>query len=198
MQRERVYPYTIDNGGGELLTFTRRVQDAEGERVEGGNVVSPGSGPPMHVHFLQEEGFTVRKGRIGYQRAGQEPAYATEGESVVFRAGEPHRFWNAGDVPLECDSYITPPGNVEYFLEALFTSQKNNGGRPDMLDIAYLIRRYRTEFAMLEIPAIVQRVAFPIMIALGRLLGRYDKYADAPEPLTADSIRSGADQLSRR
>jgi hypothetical protein len=43
------YPHTIDNGGGERLTFLRRVQGPHGERLEVENTVAPGAGPPMHT-----------------------------------------------------------------------------------------------------------------------------------------------------
>lgn len=33
---------------------------------------------------------------------------------------------------------------------------------------------------MTEIPALAQRVVFPLLAAVGRVLGRYGKYADAP------------------
>lgn len=179
----RTYPYTIENGAGERLTFERRVQHEGAERVEGGAVVKPGAGPPMHVHFLQDEAFTVISGRIGYQRAGHEPEFAGAGDTVMFRAGEPHRFWNAGSEDLHCSAWIHPAGNAEYFLAALFESQQRHGGRrPGLLDIAFLTRRYRSEYAMLEIPAVVQRVLFPLLVAFGRLTGRFARYADAPEP----------------
>ena len=35
---------------------------------------------------------------------------------------------------------------------------------------------------MLAIPALVRRVGVPVIVAIGTLLGRYRKYADAPEP----------------
>jgi quercetin dioxygenase-like cupin family protein len=180
----RSYPYTIENGAGEWLTFSRRLQESDGERVVGEALVSPGAGPPMHVHYLQEEGFTVVHGRIGFQRAGQEPQFGEKGETIVFRAGEPHRFWNAGESDLRCTAYVKPPGNAEFFLASLFASQKNNGGhRPDIFDIAFLTRRYRTEYGMSAIPTFVQRLVFPLVIAVGRLLGKYKKYADAPAPI---------------
>lgn len=182
----RDYPYTIENGGGEQLTFARRIAGSRGDRVEGENQVRPGSGPPMHVHHLQEEALTVVEGRMGYQVLGEQPAFAVEGETVVFRAGQAHRFWNAGEVDLKCTAYIEPAGNVEYFLEAIFASQKANGGhRPGIFEAAFLTRRYRSEFAMLAIPGFVQRFLFPVVVAVGRVLGRYDRYADAPRPLTA-------------
>jgi hypothetical protein len=36
---------------------------------------------------------------------------------------------------------------------------------------------------MVEIPALVQRFVFPVLVAVGTLLGRYTRYADAPEPV---------------
>jgi hypothetical protein len=49
-------------------------------------------------------------------------------------------------------------------------------------EIAFLVTRYRSEFGMSAIPALVQRIIFPIQLLLGRLSGRFAKYADAPEP----------------
>lgn len=179
----RDYPYTIDNGGGEWLTVSGRIQEPDGERIVGEARVAPGSGPPMHVHYLQEEAFTVVQGRLGYQVAGGEPMFAAEGETVVFPAGQAHRFWNAGESDLRCSSWLKPAGNTEFFLGALFASQKANGGRrPALLDVAYLAQRYRTEYSMVEVPMIVQRLVFPVLIAVGKVLGRYGKYADAPAP----------------
>ena len=36
---------------------------------------------------------------------------------------------------------------------------------------------------MAVMPAVLQRVLFPASVAVGRLLGKYEKYADAPEPV---------------
>jgi hypothetical protein len=138
----------------------------------------------MHVHFLQDEGVRVEHGRIGYQRPGEAPQYAGPGESIVFKAGVPHRFWNAGTDRLRCRAYLEPVHNAEYLLTELFASAlRNGGGRPSLFDAAFLMRRYRTEFALLEIPAPVRAVLFPVVVALGRALGKYDRFADAPEPV---------------
>ena len=178
------YPHTIENGAGERLTFLRVVPGASGERLEARNVVQPGAGPPMHVHRYQEEALTVVQGRIGYQRLGEPERFAGAGETVTFAPGEPHRFWNAGERELECIGYIEPADNVEYVLTNIFESAKRTGrGRPDPFDAAFLMTRYRSEFAMLAIPRPVQRVLFPVLIAAGTLLGRFRKYADAPEPV---------------
>jgi mannose-6-phosphate isomerase-like protein (cupin superfamily) len=179
------YPHTIVNGaGGERLTFLRRVPGTTGDRLEVENVVKPGAGPVMHVHHHQEEALTVVQGRIGYQRPGEPAEFAGPGETVVFRAGEAHKFWNAGEEDLWGRGYIEPADNLEYFLGGLFESQRRSGGsRPNLFDAAFLARRYRSEFGLVEVPAPVQRFVFPVLVAIGRLLGRYEKYADAPEPV---------------
>ncbi len=178
------YPHTIENGAGERLTFVRLVSDPDGDWLDVENVVTPGVGPPMHVHHCQEEALTVRRGRIGYQRPGGDPQYAGEGETVVFKAGDAHRFWNAGDDDLHCTGYVRPAHNLEYFLSEVFASQQRNGGRrPGLFDVAFLTWRYRREFAMVEIPAFVRRFVIPIQVAIGTLLGKYERYANAPPPL---------------
>ena len=181
-------PLRIENGHGEAIVFERCVAPPTGERFELRNEVQPGAGPPMHVHYWQEEGFTVREGRLGYQRLGEPARFAGPGESVTFKAGEAHRFWNAGDGALRCAAYLEPADNIEYFLTEVFESTKRNGGRPPHpLDVAFLLTHFRSEFAMLAVPAAVQRFVFPLLVAAGRLTGRYRRYADAPAP-----VRRGA------
>ena len=178
------YPYTITNGLGERLTFLRRVATTEGESLEVENLVKPGVGPPMHVHYLQEEALTVVQGQIGYLSKGQSPQYGGVGDTVVFPAGSAHRFWNAGSEDLRCVGYIRPPDNVEYFLSGIFDAQRRSGSmRPELFDSAFLAWRYRSEFGMEEIPAFVRRVIIPAVVAIGRATGKYRKFADAPEPV---------------
>lgn len=178
------YPHTIENGHGERLTFVRRTHDENGEYLEVENYVMPNSGPPMHVHFRQAESLTVVQGRIGIQVPGGEPQFFTEGQTVTFKAGEPHRFWNAGTEPLICKGWIRPAHNVEYFLTEIYRTTKENGGkRPGTFEGAYLSWRYRSEFGMLEIPGFVRAFVFPLTVVVGKLLGKYGKYADAPEPV---------------
>ena len=179
------YPRTIDNGAGEKLTFHGIRSDERGEYLEATNSVSPGSGPPMHVHYLQEESLTVERGTMGWQRDGGEEQVAGPGETVTFAPGEMHRFWNAGEDELVCTGYVRPPDNLEYFLTQIFASTRANGGkRPRLFDAAYLLSRYRSEFGMADIPAPVQRFVFPVVVAVGRLLGRDRRFAGAPEPVS--------------
>ena len=182
--KTNAYPRTIENGCGEQITFLRLVRDPAGDRLELENCVKPGCGPPMHIHHYQEEAITVQEGRIGYQRLGEEPQFAGPGETVIFKPGEAHKFWNAGEEDLRCTGFVQPADNVEFFLTALFESQRRHGGgRPDPFDAAFLVTRYRSEYSMLEIPAPVQKILFPVQFLRGRLLGKYRKYAEAPAPV---------------
>ena len=177
------YPYTIDNGSGERLTFLGITQGPDGERAEADGIAQPGAGPPMHVHYLQEEAARVVSGRLGYQVLGEEAKFADAGELVVWPAGTPHKWWNAGTTELRMTGWCSPPGNVEFFLSTLFALAKQNGGRPALFDAAFLMMRYRSEYAMLELPALVRRVVVPVVYVVGRTLGKYKKYKDAPEPM---------------
>ena len=103
---------------------------------------------------------------------------------MTFKPGDSHKFWNAGQDELRCTGYLEPPDNIEYFLTELYASTKRNGGkRPDPFDAAYPVKHFSSEFSLQEISAAVQRIVFPLQVALGRLLGRYSRYADAPEPV---------------
>jgi quercetin dioxygenase-like cupin family protein len=178
------YPHIIDSGDGELLTFLGVRADAYGRQVlEVENRVQPGSGPPMHVHHLQEESLTVQEGRMGYRIAGGPDRFAGPGETVTFAPGQMHRFWNAGNGVLRCSGWASPPNNLEYYLTEAFASMRRSGGRPNPFDAAYLLGRYRTEFALGDIPAPVRAVVFPLLRSVGRLLGRDRRYTDAPPPI---------------
>ncbi len=183
--RDGQYPHTIDNGAGERLTFLGTRSDEEGEYLEVSNSVAPGNGPPMHAHHLQMEQLTVERGTMGWQRLGEEEHLATTGEAITFAPGEVHRFWNAGDDELVGTGFVRPPDNLEYFLTKIFESTRANGGkRPRLFDAAYLLSRYRTEFGMADIPTPVQRVAFPIVVTIGRLFGLDRRFAGAPKPVS--------------
>lgn len=177
------YPHTIDNGQGEELTFVEVVTDEAGPVLRVSNRVRPGAGPPMHVHHRQRESLTVRSGRCGYQIAGGPKRFAEAGETVTFEAGQMHRFWADGDEDLVCTGQVRPPDNLEYFLTEIYRSTRDNGGRPDDFDAAWLLHRYRSEFDMGGIPGLVRRVVFPVIRLAGRVLGKDRRFADAPAPI---------------
>lgn len=177
-------PHTIDNGHGERLTFLEVVDAPEGETLLVENELQPGCGPIMHVHFTQEEALTVKEGHLGYQFEGEDEHVVGPGETVVFPKGRPHRFWADGDEVLRCDGYLRPPDNVVWFLSEIYRSAaESESGKPNDLDAAYLLGRYRHEYDMPAIPAPVRRFVFPLLRVVGRVTGRYRRFEEAPEPL---------------
>jgi quercetin dioxygenase-like cupin family protein len=178
------FPVRLENGAGEVLIFERLVETANGGRLEVSNEVQPGAGPPMHVHYKQEEGLTVVAGRLGYQIQGQAPQYAEPGETVVFPTGVAHRFWADADQVLRCTGYIEPAHNVVYFLGEIYRSTRENGGtKPDDFESAYLLHKYGSEFGILDIPAPVQQFVFPVLRFIGGLSGKFTRFANGPEPV---------------
>jgi len=183
------FPHSIQNCAGETLIFHQLILEADGDRIVGENFVLPSSGPPMHVHWLQDEGFTVLRGTIGYQLAGNPEQFASAGESVVFKKGVPHRFWNAGDEVLHCSAWLKPANTFVYFISAIFNAQNKNGSpQPAVFDAAYLLTRYRSEYDMMEIPWFVRKIVFPGIYCFGMIMGKYRHFKDAPEPVKKSAV----------
>jgi quercetin dioxygenase-like cupin family protein len=179
------YPHTIENCTGEKIIFHRVEKDPDGDRVIVENFVAPGHGPLMHTHFLQDEALTVVKGKIGYQVLGQEEHYAGEGETILFKRGVPHRFWNAGPEILSCTGWIKPANTIVFFLSAIYAAQNKSGkAQPEAFDSAYLLTRYAKEYDIQGIPKFVRKIIIPITYIIGRILGKYKHFKDAPAPVT--------------
>jgi mannose-6-phosphate isomerase-like protein (cupin superfamily) len=183
--KEIKYPYTVDNGYGEQITFTRLVKDPEGDWLECESLTPPNSGVPMHVHHLQDEGLTVLEGTIGIEILGQPIQYHGVGATLLFKAGEPHRFWNTGTTPLRCAAYVKPAHSFEYFMGSIFESTASNAKpAPKTFDAAWLSAHFRTEVDMLAVPTFVKKIIFPIVLFIGKLQGKDKKFKDAPKAFT--------------
>ncbi len=178
------YPQTIENGNGEKIIFQYVESAANGEKVILDAFCQPQSGPAMHTHFKQDEELTVVSGKMGYKLLGQEEKFALPGETVLFKRGIPHKFWADGSEPLQCKGWIHPANSVVFFLSAVYAAQRKSGkGEPDPFDGAYLITKYSSEYDMPEIPTFVKKVIFPITVFMGKILGKYTHFKDAPIPL---------------
>lgn len=179
-----VLPHTIDSGRGEKIIFKEIVHEPDGDKVLIEGICAPKVGPPMHVHHMQDEGFTVVKGKAAYQFPGQDPVYLSEGESVTFPRHQYHRFWNAGEEELKINSWVKPVNSVIFFLSTMYGALKNSKTkRPEPFDSAYLMVRYKKEYEMQGLPAFVKKVIIPATYQAGKLLGKYKKFKDAPAPL---------------
>ncbi|GAA4327763.1 hypothetical protein GCM10023149_31370 [Mucilaginibacter gynuensis] len=178
-------PLEIVNGPDDIVTFHRYYVDEQGrEAVAVENRIPPKGGPPMHVHYRQDESLTVVAGTMGIKEPGKPDRHITIGETVTWKTGQPHKFWNAGNDILHCTGWVAPVDSFIFLLSEIHKAVNAGNGKPNMFDIAFLMRRYKSEFYMLEIPAFVQATFFPLLVFIGKFVGRYKKYTDAPEPAT--------------
>lgn len=168
------------NKNGETLTITKFATETNGQITEFEGTDEPGIGPPMHVHFKQEEMVTVTKGKMRVKTMTKEFSL-TEGEKYVFAPGEAHQFWNEGGQTLHYSGHVKPSNNYEYFIRHIYQSANEaNDDKPSPFDAAFLLTKYKSEMDMLVIPKPVKMIVFPILLAIGNLTGKFKKFADAP------------------
>lgn len=182
--RRYSYPHTITTKQGESLTFKSIEMEDGVEKFIAENEVAPGAGPPMHVHFSQAESLTVTEGELSYQLLNEKPVVCKVGETATFEAGIPHKFWNSGTETLKCTGWIKPANNIDYFLTEMYKAMdEGDGERPESFASAFLMMRYKSEYDMLEMPGFVKNVIVPITYFIGKLMGKYERFKNAPEPL---------------
>ena len=185
---EFTYPHTIENGLGEKLTFLEVLHGPEGDRLIVENFAAPGSGPPMHVHWIQDEVLTVVTAESVIRYRGSRSNLPKRAKQSCSNVGYPTVF---GTPEQRCS--IVRAGSIRLirscFFFRLFLPLEVKSGKvqPEMFDAAYLLTRYKDEFDMLEIPRFVRRVVLPIIYQIGRILGKYKHFEGAPEPVPASS-----------
>ncbi len=174
------YPHTIENCVGEKLTFKK----LENDKLIVEAYCQPQSGPAMHTHFKQDEELTVVSGKMGYQIPGEAPKFLSKGESILFKRGTPHKFWAERDEALHCHGWVAPANSLAFFLSAVYAAQNKSGkGQPEAFDSAFLLTKYTSEYDMPEIPSFIKKVIFPATVLVGKLLGKYPHFKDAPPAL---------------
>ncbi len=158
---------------GEVLEIRRHRLGADAFIELRGTLPAHSEGPPMHIHYLEDETGTVTEGTLSAEVGGTR-VDAGPGQSVVLPKGVPHRWWNQGDVPLAFHGDVRPGIDLDRYLQAVF--EVINAGppnRPPLFYMAHVSLRHRQTQAVLIMPAPLQAVLFRIFVALGTVLGRY-------------------------
>jgi len=172
---------------GEILKI-RRIRDSAGQvfLTLDGSLPPRSSGPPVHVHFQErEEGF-VKAGTLGAV-VGREKIVVPTGGKAVFQPGTPHAWWNQGDDLLEFSGRVIPGVDLDRYLQAVFAVlNAGAAGKPPIFYIAHVLWRHRHTQALMVPPPAVQRIIFPLVILLGRILGKYrgDSWPGSPQSCT--------------
>ena len=168
---------------GEILRM-RRVRDASGDMIMSlyGSLPPGSNGPPLHVHFHENEEGTVIAGTLGV-RIGDKTMTVPTGGTAMLPAGVAHAWWNAGEDLLEFSGHVAPIVGLDRFLQAVFAVvNAGPAGRPSIFYMAHVLWRHRRTHQVATPPRIIQRIVFPVTVLLGHLLGKYkgDNWPGSP------------------
>jgi mannose-6-phosphate isomerase-like protein (cupin superfamily) len=165
---------------GERLVFRQTSRETNGEAVVVETFVQPhGFVAAAHVHPDQEERFEVLRGSIGF-RVGRKSFVAGPGQRVTVPAGQPHKFWNAGDDVAHFVCEVRPALQFESLLETMFAlaaeGRTNRKGMPNPLQLAVIAHAHFDTVRLPFPPAILQRIALALGAPLGRAVGYRPTY----------------------
>jgi mannose-6-phosphate isomerase-like protein (cupin superfamily) len=157
----------------EIVTLRRRHPDGELVLEIRGSIPPHREGPPMHVHYFEDEEGRVTAGRLSAVVGGRRVDVGL-GETVRLPKGVPHRWWNEGEATLEFEGVVRPVEDFDRYLQAVF--EVVNAGaqnRPPLFYLAHVALRHRRTQAMLLMPRPIQAIVFRVVVAVGTILGRY-------------------------
>ena len=101
---------------GDVYRFLATGEDTNGKYALIQALVSPGGGPPPHVHSREDEGFYVLEGEITFTIDG-ERVVATAGMFANMPVGTPHSFKNESNKPATMLVSVAPAGLEKMFME---------------------------------------------------------------------------------
>ena len=128
----------LKSGPGRDLIFKVTGEDTGGAFDYFVVEVAPRSGPPLHVHHIQEETIHVLKGQYKV-RIGDEFFYIQEGGFAYLPSKVPHAFLNLTNEPGEIIVVYTPGGGHRFYEEF---GPISRSGPPDPKVLAPLFAKY--------------------------------------------------------
>ncbi len=147
---------TATESGGELLAWELRL--APGGRV-----------PSGHVHPLQEERFTVVRGRLRF-RIGRRRRIVGPGQTVTVPPGAPHHFANAGPTEAFVLVETRPAMQMQELLEVAAELARDERGRPRRLPRPVDLLLFMDEFSSeVQAPYLPRRLVRIVVRAVARL-----------------------------
>jgi hypothetical protein len=160
------------------------VRDSQGQIILSleGSLPPRADGPPLHVHFKEREEGVVKAGTLGV-RVGNQKSVVQTGGSIVLSAGVLHKWWNAGDDVLQFNGHAIPAVDLDRFLQAIFAVlNANPSSKPSIFYLAHVAWRHRHTQALAVPPRPIQRIVFPLIVFVGRVLGKYrgDNWPGSP------------------
>ena len=170
---------------GKAIRFRDRPTDPERDPLTFDMwLAAAGShGPMRHVHPEQAERLTVRSGRLGLWHDG-ERSELEMGETAVIPAGDPHRFWNAGEGVLHVRGSVTPGLRTEAFMRITYGLAREGAavtpsGMPlNALRLAVLLSEYDDMLWLAVLPLWFQQLGVDLLAPAGLALGYDNSYPE--------------------
>ena len=158
---------------GEQLRMRRVVHDGRASLELKGTLPPRQEGPPLHIHYQEHEEGAVISGTLGAEVDGRVLRFEA-GETAQLPMGSAHRWWNAGDVPLEFEGVVRPLVDLDRYLAAAFdVLNAGPANRPPLFYLAHLVWRHRRTQTVLVAPRWLQAITVPVIVLIGTVLGRY-------------------------
>jgi len=181
---------------GEQLFLRRVLRDGRECLELKGSLPPRSEGPPLHVHYAEDEEGTILAGTLSVEIDGRH-AQIGPGGFARLPKGSAHRWWNAGDDTLVFEGVTRPVVDLDVHLAAAFDIL-NSGprNRPPLFYIAHLAWRHRKTQAVLFAPRWLQTVLVPAVVLAGTILGRYrgTDWPGCPERCTPAPFAATGDE----
>jgi quercetin dioxygenase-like cupin family protein len=139
--------------------------------------VSPGGGPPAHVHPNGDERFAVNQGQVEFL-VGRDRVAAVPGDELVVPRGTRHAFKNVGSTEaiFEAEVMPEPSGKGEGFFRetaaaaqrGMYTRRGIPTGPRAALHLLGILERYQDFALICNPPPALQRLLFPLARRLAR------------------------------
>jgi len=170
MRARLVFRETAETTGGELVSFDFFLEP-KGIIAE------------EHIHPRQEERMQVLQGTL-HGRISGEPSEARAGEEYTMTPGTRHAWWNGGDEEVHLIVEFRPALQAETLFETVFglarDGKTREGGVPNLLQLAVLLRAYPGEFYPARLPRMIRPLIVSVLAPIATLFGyraRYPKYS---------------------
>ncbi|MEM8529890.1 MAG: cupin domain-containing protein [Chloroflexota bacterium] len=154
----------INQTTGEQICFVHTAASTNGAYVQFENFIQAGQdGPPTHMHFRQEEQFTVLSGELRLVVDGR-AIKLCEGETATVPSGTPHTFDNRNGNDVLFRVTLTPALDSEYmFTEMIRLANERNTARPSLRQLAAIFQGLEGRFYLAGPPRILQDMLFSIL-----------------------------------
>jgi quercetin dioxygenase-like cupin family protein len=131
---------------GDMYTFHTKGAETDGQCAVLEISVPPGSGPPLHSHTKESEGFYVIDGEFSFQY-GDQKLVKRQGAFLYQKKGIPHTYKNMGKNVGRLLFTIIPAGFENFFAEVGILVENEETFSPPPIDTDYItkVARIATE-----------------------------------------------------